>query len=792
MSDNNNVRRSKFFTVPRSTNRFFIGREGILDRLKEYVLANTGKKERQTRIAITGLAGIGKSEICLRLADEVRSKYVDTRIVVSTILPKLTLCSSFASVLWVDVGETAAAEQAFTSVARRLGLQAENLEEALHGISSLEQTWLLFLDNADDPSVDYSHFLPPGSRGVVIMTSRNADCGSAYGCDHWEELSCLSRFDATRLLLRTASIKDSAENQTQAETVVDTLGCHTLAIILAGSYIGKGHCRLGDYCDIYDKNWQRTFSYEKTQDKARFGSVMATFEASMAVLEKDENAKHLDALQILHIIALLASKPVPLAMFGHAWNGKRFVELVKEPDRVQYLSTWHVRRLPELLKMGSDNYDRYRLIEACDLLQSLSLVVSADSDDGMIVSMHPLIRDWVWRRQQHEQMEDSWISTGSLLALSLYHPETPQHFRQDCRVHIRTLVQVRERYGILPSLTLPQMQILYCCADELDDARDDAAALCCLNEIIDQTHVGGESINEEHLGVLKLWARSSLRNGNIEDSCKIWEEIVLVEETLSEDDPARLASRHALAGAYESNGQVEKAAEMLQDVVRVREISLPEDHASRLASQHELARMFEATGQVDKAIELLRCVVGICSRTLEEGDASLLASQHALGAAYEANKETGKAIGLLEHVVCIRESMLEEDHADLLASQHELARAYETDGETAKALQLLEHIVGIEETKLADDHPDRLASQHVLARVYKIDGQFDRAIELLERVVEKRSRLSEDHPDKVASLYELGKAREAQAMEHSVDVCDMGPQRSLSEQRRCTIVEVEA
>lgn len=65
------------FIVPRSVNSLFTGRENALKRLSSQ-LGNTKQSakssEKQKRIVITGLGGVGKSEICLKLIDRVRKR----------------------------------------------------------------------------------------------------------------------------------------------------------------------------------------------------------------------------------------------------------------------------------------------------------------------------------------------------------------------------------------------------------------------------------------------------------------------------------------------------------------------------------------------------------------------------------------------------------------------------------------------------------------------------------------------------------------------------------------------
>ena len=65
--------------------------------------------------------------------------------------------------------------------------------------------------------------------------------------------------------------------------------------------------------------------------------------------------------------------------------------------------------------------------------------------------------------------------------------------------------------------------------------------------------------------------------------CFIWR-----QDRYPEDYPSRLASQHALEGAYQADGQVKEAVKLLEQVVVIKEKVLKEDHPHRLASEHAL------------------------------------------------------------------------------------------------------------------------------------------------------------------------------------------------------------
>jgi hypothetical protein len=72
--------------------------------------------------------------------------------------------------------------------------------------------------------------------------------------------------------------------------------------------------------------------------------------------------------------------------------------------------------------------------------------------------------------------------------------------------------------------------------------------------------------------------------------------VVKAKETLAADRPPRLASQHALAGAYRADGQVQEAIDLLERVVETRVLHV--DYPSLLVPVDTLADM-----RVELAVE---------------------------------------------------------------------------------------------------------------------------------------------------------------------------------------------
>jgi hypothetical protein len=91
--------------------------------------------------------------------------------------------------------------------------------ETLQWLATRTDEWMLFFDNADDPSIDLYKFFPESAEGNILITSRNPQLSvHAPGASH--QVSDMEEEDAIQLLLTSASQDVTDENQILAAEIV--------------------------------------------------------------------------------------------------------------------------------------------------------------------------------------------------------------------------------------------------------------------------------------------------------------------------------------------------------------------------------------------------------------------------------------------------------------------------------------------------------------------------------------------------------------------------------------------
>jgi tetratricopeptide (TPR) repeat protein len=673
-----------------------------------------------------------------------------------------------------------------------------------HWLANSADSWLLIIDNADDPDFDYSRYFPAGAKGCIILTSRFPDCLD-YGNVGSEEINGLADDDAVQLLLKSCGIGEDAwhMNRSDAQRIVDTLGRHTLAIIQAGAFIRKGLCNLKEYTDKFQQRRQDLLKYHPRQAQSTYKNVYATFDVSATFLQESGQGKDLRALQLLNVLGFMHLEQVPESIFSRA---ALYMNVVADNRRTgedfAELYSWHLDRVPSdiMPKVVPGGLDMFAFREARAVLSSLSLVKVIGSESNM--SMHPLVHAWIRDRilGGRDRYSIAWERAAVILALSTEESVSYQKFFPSLNVHIaacldicpigiisaspinigyghlfyrlgyiqifvnpqsRCVKDVLSRY--VQSIPLSKQNVLRCkrvIGTHLlaeDNTAKAVEAVAVLTDVVNAQDSTLAKSDFERLDTRHDLAQALMAIEENERAVELLEDVIIHWRlTLCETDRDRLNSERSLALALIKVGKNERAAEVLEEVVRIRRSTLPKTDRSRLASEHSLAVALINLGKNEQAAEILEEVVRIERSTMPETDRSRLTSEYELAAALINLGKNEQAAEILREVVRIERSTLPGTGRSRLASEHSLAVALINLGKNEQAAEILREVVRIRRLTLPKIDRNRLASEHKLAQALINLGKNEQAAEILEEVVRIwKSTLAKTDRSRLASEYYL-------------------------------------
>ncbi|KAN0071289.1 hypothetical protein V8E54_010720 [Elaphomyces granulatus] len=171
-------------------------------------------------MAITGLGGVGKTQIALELAYQVRDKNPEF------------------SIFWIPATSKEKIEQAYIDIGQHLGLQDATLSDM--------KMRLLIIDNVDDINIwttsDASSpalktYIPQSRYGFVVFTTRNQQLATSLVGP--EVINILEMDDGMAIDLLRASLVRKGLLDDPPMQFLHQLSCLPLAIIQAASYMNQ-------------------------------------------------------------------------------------------------------------------------------------------------------------------------------------------------------------------------------------------------------------------------------------------------------------------------------------------------------------------------------------------------------------------------------------------------------------------------------------------------------------------------------------------------------------------------
>lgn len=395
------------YQVSRHEVRHFVDRPEILNEIGR--LFDDQHIQSPKIVILQGMGGQGKTQLALRYcANAHRQKQFDY-------------------ILWIDASSRGSTVRGLEEIAGELNETNEAFPDSDSRIAFVRRklttanlSWLLVLDNYDDPSAfDLREYIPKSPLGNVLVTSRSPDTeriGSML------RISGMTEKEATNLLFKHLDISEDSNNRTAAIDIVSRLGYLPLAIDQAGAYMKVEGVPLIDFLSHYEQSTRDIFNsvpslWEYTESpSSKSGeettnvvakTVFTTWNLSFRLLKPDTSTGHFKAT----VLSLLA-------FFDEH-------EILEEYFRA-YCSVNHPNQQPDWMSLFTDGkgcWSSRKFDSVMREFSRLSLITALNTErkgtEYAIISLHPLVRDWINLRQEKSMHKENFITFTQLLAAVL-------------------------------------------------------------------------------------------------------------------------------------------------------------------------------------------------------------------------------------------------------------------------------------------------------------------------------------------------------------------------------------
>jgi tetratricopeptide (TPR) repeat protein len=633
--------------VPPEPAARFVDRETELAQLQRIL-------ERDRRVAVLGLAGIGKTKLVVRFLHGRLAEYTDGVFWLRADR-ETTMVGDLAGLAWL----LALPERDAPEHERQVAAVLDWLRAHPH--------WLLVLDNLEPSGRGaVRRWLPPDLPGHVVATSREHTWPASR-----LRLEPLTVDVATRFLLERAGEDDARA----AADVAERLGRLPLALEQAAVYMDASGGSLAHYAALLPSRLVELMSRGMPDDYPQ--PVATALRLSVARIA----AHHPAAAALLRLCAFLAPEDIPTGVL-HACAGEAPAELRDTlADDVALDDAIAALRSSSLLERQGDGLRVHRLLQAVvreSLRESLG-------DGGWATWLGAAVR--LLRAAFPERAEtdpEQW----PLCARLLPHVQAVDQLAADRMAESRGLagcmalagayLWARGDFGPARQLLQRALEIRerWVGADDLDTAQS-------LNDLAAVLWNQGEPAGARVLQERALEIRERALGADHLD----------VAETLNN-----------LAVLLSDNGDFAEARRLLQRTLAIRERALGPNHPLVSLSLHNLGHVFMVDGRAAEGLPLLERALAIAERSLGADHPATAQRLSHLSFALHALGRLAEARALDERALAIRERVLGPDSAETAISLHNLGRVLLDQGELLAARRLLVRALVIRTRVLGPKH----------------------------------------------------------------------------------------
>lgn len=720
--------RTPCFIVPFRQNPLFLGRERELSRLQMLI---TGGDSGTRRAAISGLGGVGKTQIVLELAYRLHKK------------------PEAYSIIWISSTSAETVEQAFMDIGSRLGLESitpDNVKDRVKGYlnSDAAGPWVLIIDNADDPGLwsasRIRDTLPTSPRGFILFTTRNHQLATRVVGPNIVDVKEMDVQSAITLLKSAVPDQSLLKSDTSTASLARHLHSIPLAIVQAASYINENLISAETYLSL----------------------IKDTETSMLELLSKDfdDEWRYLGTANSITSTWFISFRQIqtmsPLAV-----------------EYLSFMSCLDFAWIPCLLLPAAQS--KVEQQSALGVLKGYYFI-SEHSESGIqYFSLHELVhlvtKNWL----KTQNTLECWIKKAGQHLKDIFPESKPENrmLWRRCLPHAQHILgceQFQARTPDREKLVQKVGQSLY------SDGRYREAEVL-FREVLETRrarlgHDHPDTLESLECVVATLWDQGQWKHVE-ELQLRLLE---VREKRLGPDDPVVLSSLGNLASTLMNQGKWADAQNMERKVSTKFKLLLGEDHPKTLKSMSNLATTYRMQGQYGQAEELDICVLKYRTKVLGPEHPDTVMTMGNLASTYMEQGRWSEAEELRRRQVALLEGSIGPEHKDTLAAMGNLATIYREQGKWTLAEDLEVRVWKQSQAVLGTEHPNTLISMANLASTYRNQYKLAEA-ELLEMETTKifKSVLGSQHPITLRSMGNLastkrsqGKLEEAEELEEQV------------------------
>ncbi|KAL4817230.1 putative kinesin light chain [Aspergillus spinulosporus] len=305
--------------IPFARNPHFVGRQGEIQKIEDLITVPHGPR----KLAITGLGGVGKTQIALELVYRMRDREPE------------------CSIYWIPCTSYEAVEQACMSIAQMVGLHgvepAEVKERVQSYFSQTNKKWIFIFDNADEMEMwtkgsptapPLKNIIPRGENGHVLLTSRNRQLALKLAASNVVSVPDVDQKTGKEILRKLLMRKDLLQDDHVTSMLLEKLAFLPLAISQAAAYINQTDISLATYMVLLGEQEASTIELlsEDFEDEGRYAEIQnpvaTTWLVSfMQIYQVDQIASN-----YLSFMACVNPRYIPESILPATTSAKRKVE----------------------------------------------------------------------------------------------------------------------------------------------------------------------------------------------------------------------------------------------------------------------------------------------------------------------------------------------------------------------------------------------------------------------------------------------------------------------------------